>query len=672
MFYRPEIDGLRAVAVLPVILYHAGVPALDGGFIGVDVFFVISGYLITSILLDDLRRDRFSVLGFYERRARRILPALGVVLVACLPFAWAWMVPKDLEDFLRSLTAVCLFVSNAYFWSETDYFDTAAELKPLLHTWSLAVEEQFYFIFPLLLLGLWTFARRQLATTLWILAAISFALCLYLSRAHPSANFFVAPSRAWELLAGSLCALAAPRRPGRVDSTLALSGLILVLGGIFMIGQDLPFPSEWTLLPVGGAVLIIRFAGPDNLCGQLLASRPFVLVGLISYSAYLIHQPVFVFARIRAELDPSLPTMLSLTALSLFLAWLLWRYVEAPLRNRHAALPVKRSTVFAASATMLAGGLSLGLAGSITRGWESRGPEISRFLSEAAVRSADGPCIFQGDVDVEAATACLVQNSKSPDRQIVLLGDSHANAIAAALQETAGGAGLGFVSMTHNACFPIPGTARLPLNNTDSLSCSKFIEQAFAVLDRFPETPIVIMTRWTLNIEGTRFNNREGGRESGSGVAVAVVSEEGVPKKDVELVAHVASALKELSVTHPLVLTGPFPEAGWDPVEVISHRMWRGEAAAELSTSLEVYRSRNAAALLALNPLVSDRILVVDLAPLFCDTLIPDRCINFYNGVTFYSDDDHPSFFASQMIAAEVLRRLIASGVVVGSEHSSI
>ena len=211
--YRREIDGLRAVAVLPVMLFHAGFAAFAGGWLGVDVFFVISGYLITGILARELAQGRFSIARFYERRARRILPALFLVLLACVPFALAWMSPPELEGFSASFVATVLSVSNFWFWTILDYFGPAADHLPLLHTWTLGVEEQFYLLFPPLLAFLWRWRHGQPVAPLVVLAAVSLGLAVWAAASHPSAGFFLLPFRAWELATGSLLALAAP--PGR-------------------------------------------------------------------------------------------------------------------------------------------------------------------------------------------------------------------------------------------------------------------------------------------------------------------------------------------------------------------------------------------------------------------------------------------------------------------------
>jgi peptidoglycan/LPS O-acetylase OafA/YrhL len=275
MDYRREIDGLRAIAVLPVILFHAGFEMFSGGFVGVDVFFVISGYLITSIILAEKEAGTFSLMRFYERRARRILPALFVVMAACAPFAWLWLLPNDMEDFSQSLVAVSLFVSNILFWGESGYFDTAAELKPLLHTWSLAVEEQYYVLFPLFIMLTWRLGKRWIAGLLVVTAAISLSLAQWGAYNQSAATFFLLPTRSWELAIGAFIALYFSQ-PQRMDASDAVkqaasgAGLLLILYGVFAFSKSTPFPSFYALLPTMGAALIILFATPSTVVGMLL------------------------------------------------------------------------------------------------------------------------------------------------------------------------------------------------------------------------------------------------------------------------------------------------------------------------------------------------------------------------------------------------------------------
>ncbi|EIJ36530.1 acyltransferase family protein [Thiothrix nivea] len=337
MIYRKEIDGLRAVAVLPVIFYHAGFAWFPGGYVGVDVFFVISGYLITSIILGELEAGRFTLAGFYERRARRILPALFFVLLACLPFAWLWLLPDELTAFGQSVMAVVGFVSNILFWLQTDYFGPTAEQIPLLHTWSLAVEEQYYLLFPLFMLLAWKLGKRWLVGVIAAVALLSLGWSEWLWRQSVEANFYLIPSRAWELMVGALTAFYLHKNTaaqGRAAQFASLLGLGLLACAVLLFDNGIPFPSLYALVPVVGAALLILFARPATWVGRLLACRVLVGIGLVSYSAYLWHQPVFVFARMQSMEEPGMELMAALSLLSLLLAWFSWRWVEKPFRDR--------------------------------------------------------------------------------------------------------------------------------------------------------------------------------------------------------------------------------------------------------------------------------------------------------------------------------------------------
>lgn len=331
--YRPEIDGLRAIAVLPVMLFHAGFTLFSGGFIGVDIFFVISGYLITSIIVNDIAAGTFSFWEFYERRARRILPALFVVMFCCIPFAWIWMMPNEMTAFSTSVVSVCVFASNFLFWRQIGYFEAAAELKPLLHTWSLSVEEQFYIIFPISMLIAWRLGRNKLILSIMFVAILSLATSEYVSRYFPSANFYLLPTRAWELMAGSLCSFVCIRANLLRDNILSIFGLLAIGTAIFGYDETIAFSSVYVLLPVLGTCAILLLARKDTLVGFLLSLKPIVSVGLISYSVYLWHQPIFAFTKLRYLESPSLEISLLLCAGVLAIAYLTWRYVETPVRD---------------------------------------------------------------------------------------------------------------------------------------------------------------------------------------------------------------------------------------------------------------------------------------------------------------------------------------------------
>ena len=462
MYYRREIDGLRAVAVLPVIFFHAGFSLFAGGYVGVDIFFVISGYLITAILIRDLEGNSFSLAHFYERRARRILPALFFMMLCCLPFAWVWMLPSQFKDFSQALVAVSVFASNILFWRQTDYFAPAAEENPLLHTWSLAVEEQFYIIFPILLWLLWRHGR---GTVFWVvlgLCVLSLGIAEWGWRNSPSANFYFLVTRGWELGAGALCAFMLQGRALRPHGGLAALGLGLIMVSIFAFDGATPFPSLFTLVPVVGTMLIILHAGPKTGVARLLSLRLVVGVGLISYSAYLWHQPLFAFARIRSLGHVDAVLMLGLAVLSLGLAWLSWRYVERPFRHGGGTLP-RRAGVFAASLAGLATFIGIGLYGHLSDGrqmaWRATNPEQAQIYdllvaarAERRVLPSDEACRFHANTLDAEVRARLKACADAHGPGLMVVGDSHARDLYRGYFEVWEGAFL--FGLVENNCRP--------------------------------------------------------------------------------------------------------------------------------------------------------------------------------------------------------------------------
>jgi peptidoglycan/LPS O-acetylase OafA/YrhL len=353
--YRPDIDGLRAIAVLLVIASHLHIPWLAGGYIGVDVFFVISGYLISSIIIPQITSGTFSVPDFYARRVRRIFPALIVMLAATIPFAWHFLFPTEMVAYARSLLAAVFACSNLLLWSWHGYFDTANELKPLLHTWSLGVEEQFYLAFPLILLGLARLrSRNALKAAICVIAVVSFAAACVAVHHDPHAAFFTIPLRAWELLLGAIVSQHyVPSLRGTLARNLAsATGLLCILIPAALYTADTTFPGVTALPPCLGACLIIA-AGETgtSIVGRTLSTKPAVFFGLISYSLYLWHWPVQVFANLDhaqtcSPLSCNAPmthtTQLGVFALSVILATLSWRFVEQPFRKGRLRLERKR------------------------------------------------------------------------------------------------------------------------------------------------------------------------------------------------------------------------------------------------------------------------------------------------------------------------------------------
>ncbi|MGB0920741.1 MAG: acyltransferase family protein [Alphaproteobacteria bacterium] len=446
MQYRREIDGLRALAVLPVILFHAGFDSFGGGFVGVDIFFVISGYLITTIIVQEHERSgEFSIVGFYERRARRILPALFFVMACCLPAAYFLLVPEDLENFSTSLISTSTFWSNVFFWQNSGYFDTVNEMKPLLHTWSLAVEEQFYVLYPLLLMAVW-----RLSLSRWLMALLTLGLLASLAlaeagaRLSPSTAFYLLPTRGWELLVGALAALYLQRRPlGAAQSpaqkmqreVISILGLAGICGSIIWLTPQAHVPGIVMLPATLGTAAIILYCTPQTLAGKLLGQRLVVGLGLLSYSAYLWHQPLFAFARqiTVGHLDAALALGLAVAAIAM--AYLSWRYVEKPFRDKNS---VSRGQIFAFSAAGILLFCAIGAAGKATDGFTFRLSAAEQAVLKAADFDEDteylrGECLLMPEQPAGSfAEKCLAD--PAADNRVIVWGDSHAAALTTGLR----------------------------------------------------------------------------------------------------------------------------------------------------------------------------------------------------------------------------------------------
>ena len=505
--YRPDVDGLRAVAVTSVVAYHAHEASLPGGFTGVDIFFVISGYLITSLIASDIARQSFSIAHFYVRRAKRILPALFAVLVACWLLGLWLLLPSELSGLGRTMASTAAFASNIVFWQDTGYFDITAERKPLLHTWSLAVEEQFYVIWPIGLLLAARFGLR-IRPALMLLMAGSFALSAYAVLRHPPSAFFLLPARAWELLLGAALALGVFRFPARQGSrnACAIAGVAMIAAGVMFLNRESYFPGWNALLPCLGAALLIAAGetGPNVVAVHLLARKPVVFVGLISYSLYLWHWPLLSFARITQRGALSASQAALLIAAAFVLSVLTWRFVERPFRAKSTAAnaPVLWRYAIASLVVCLAG-----LATMRSGGFFVVAPaEIQRI--EAArfdVNPLTGPCLrWQSDTGPLPGLRCVV-GADSFARRAVLWGDSHADSAAPGIARWAAERGVATYQLTMAGCPPLfdvlvqgPRASYAP--------CDEFRERVRTYLLNEPSVETVILSaRWTVYTENARF-----------------------------------------------------------------------------------------------------------------------------------------------------------------------
>ena len=491
MKYRTEIDGLRALAVIPVILFHAGFELFSGGFVGVDVFFVISGYLITTILIEDIEHNRFSFLSFYERRARRILPALFFVMLLCIPFAWMWMLPSQMKDFSQSLVAVSLFSSNILFWLESGYFEAAAEAKPLLHTWSLSIEEQYYVFFPIFLFLAWRLGKNTVFWMIVVFAAISLVLSEWSWRNYPAANFYLAPTRVWELFAGSIAAFIVQKRDVQANNVLSLLGIAAILFAIFAFDESTPFFSVYALLPVIGTVFLILYADENTLATKFLSTKAFVSVGLISYSAYLWHQPLFAFSRIKLHEESSMELKLLLSVLSLLLAAFSWRFIEKPFRGADALIRSRgkllTSSVIGLLAFVLIGNLFDNLDFRLTQDQKDL-IAYENYPKELLYK--DGECFLRDNQTYKEFDESCVSSTRSG---FFIWGDSFAAALVSGLTEVEGSVS----QRTASACPPL---LNLGVMSPYRPNCEAINSHNLEFLKKYPNFDVILHANWGLYV----------------------------------------------------------------------------------------------------------------------------------------------------------------------------
>ena len=481
-----------------MVLFHAGLGLFPGGYVGVDVFFVISGYLITSIILGELKSGTFSLTRFYERRIRRILPALFLVLAASTVMAVLWLLPSDLVHFFKSVSYTALFASNYRFYRVKDYFAPEADLQPLIHTWSLAIEEQYYLVFPLAILILHRVWKPAIPLAILVVGAASFALGQRALASDPSAAFFLTPFRIWELMIGSLLAAAIERGGLRVraNGAFAAAGLALIAGAALLFTEATPFPGAYALIPTLGAALVIVFATPETVVGRVLGSKPFVAIGLLSYSAYLWHQPLFAFAKLRFAEFVTPVTMLALCLLAFVLAGLTWFFVEQPVRRARSWAGAR---LFAIAGAGTIGFFALGHLGENIDRMRLRGDAYARI--EDMFRPNDGlnrACRDDGWESPKCRT------TQAP--QVVLWGNSYAMHLAQALTSSA--PDLGVIQATKGACPPVLGVAPYGAKRAASWSrqCLRHNESVLKLLKENPSVRYAVLSSFftSLTAPGSR------------------------------------------------------------------------------------------------------------------------------------------------------------------------
>jgi peptidoglycan/LPS O-acetylase OafA/YrhL len=660
--YRPEVDGLRTIAVLAVIIYHAHfklveVPFLKGGFLGVDIFFVISGFLITSIIMKELHVDgKFSFLGFYERRARRILPALFLVILTSFPVAWYLLLPNQLVDFAKSILSTIFFGSNFYWLDSLAEYDTeSALLKPFLHTWSLAVEEQYYIVFPVILMVIYRWFKSHTVVLLTAGLLLSMGFSDYVTSKNQSLSFYMLPTRFWELLAGSLLANILYFHPQKendafLNKTMPILGLYLIGYSLFFISFESNHPGYVTLFPVIGTVLIIWFANEKDLVTRLLSSRLFVGIGLISYSLYLWHYPIFAFGRM-IDLTPTWHDKAAWIALTFVLSITAYILVEKPFRDKQK---VPQKVLFLSLLTValiIFAGSSLVL---VKNGLSTRLPDILINLETNVLKSrvCEGKQ-FECSIELNA------------EKTIFLVGDSHMMPLEKPLARLAKKMPFNLSIMNRQGCQYILNLNRVSKKGDKVDKCNlEFQEKRRKVLLSSKPAIVIMGGRLPLILSEDRFNNGEGGDE-GEMKDILQYPDNSLMTLHARQQAIVEEYKKTVSELvehgHQVILVYPVPEVGWNVPQrlkrvlsgVANEEMETYLLANQITTSSERYFERTKTSFELLDSIKN--IYRVYPHELFCNSIIQGRCLTHDTKNSFYRDDDHLSEVGAEMLLDKII-----------------
>ncbi|MDA7828962.1 acyltransferase [bacterium] len=660
--YKPHIDGLRALAVLPVIFFHAGFDLFKGGFIGVDIFFVISGYLITNIIIKDLYENKFNLSNFYIRRSRRILPVLFFVTLSSIIASIFLMSAEEIKFFSRQAISVVLFLSNFFFWKNTGYFDPNSELQPLLHTWSLGVEEQFYIFFPIFLILIWNFYKKKLVLTLFLISFFSLILCqlggnfkiIHLSYSYPffklpfdffwqagSANFYLPFGRVWELLVGSLISIYIFKKKIKnknIHNFYSFTGFILIILSIILFSEDLQYPSIFTILPVLGTSLIILYSNKTTLTYKLFSIKPLVFLGLISFSLYLWHQPLLAFNRIYYGINLTLLHTFTLIFLSFLLSVLTWRYIEKPFRNKKIISDKKVLIYLFTTAIVILSistsifyskinSLQAPLSNKILNSFQSTAPKNCFDIDYAHIDKNKWHCEF-GDLSKEISFA--------------VIGDSHALALKPAFENVAKNKRKKGILVGFGGC---PGL--LDINSVrgdrNIKNCRLLNEKLYKFIKTKKIKKIFLVSRWTYytvgNFGKTTFNlvSRKENLFSNKKISKAAT---------IYGIKNTAKRYKDLGVE--VIFIHQVPEQIYEPKYVYQKSLIKKNKNIDLkkltnfSVKLEDHVKHQKFIKNNLNIIKNNypNLKEIDFSEIFCDK---SHCLHGSVNTSYYSDKDHLS-----------------------------
>ncbi len=632
--YRPDVDGLRALAVIPVIFFHAAL-GFPGGFVGVDIFFVISGYLITTIIAKDIVRGDFRMKGFWERRIRRILPAAAFMTLCVLVGAAFILLPHQYEDLGKSAVSQTFMVSNFYFWQQDGYFAAPSDFELLLHTWSLAVEEQFYLLFPLLLVFLSKRGSTKVILGTVLLFALSLVWSIYGVFSHPAATFYLLPARTWELLLGSIIAIVPIRLPASrmILNLLSWTGLALIIFSFSQYSVSTPFPGLAALPPVLGAGLLI-LANRDSLTtpGKLLSLPPVVFIGKISYSLYLWHWPLLVFGKHLSVQETPVETKWILVVASFLMGYLSWRFVEGPFRSK--TLLKTRTQAFKLFYVTT---ITVALAGTVVYKMEGIPDRFSQE-AQAIAAVANEEMILDDTREIrktgELPLLAPPHDEKRP-LSVLIWGDSHAQMMLPVLQEICNDRKVDVHYSVRAAHPPILDTNRFP----DRPDVAGFNDAVFGFVKKHDIKKIVLIARWSKYCVP----------DPGSG-KVAITDRDGSDTHPTEVfeshLRKMVDTLQKLGVKTWIVRQIPYQKRS--PVELIFHAHRLGRDLDTLSHTSEEAKAYHTTVNDILDRLPGKHVTILDPIPYF--DLKNGRTRIHIEGIPIYFDEDHLTARGSKIL----------------------
>ena len=663
--HRPEIEGLKAIAIISIIFYHLPISVDDfrffsGGFFGIDIFFTISGYLITSIILRELvLTGSFSFKNFYEKRIRRIIPVLLFVILASIPLAWFLLLPNDIIFFSISNITSLSFTSNFYYWYTGEENFQNEIVKPFLHTWSISILVQFYLLFPIFLVISFKYLKKYLIYIFILIFFVSFGLAFWAAKYHAGFNFYILPTRAWEFIAGSIVAYfeitsANLKTNKRMNPVLSYTGLFLIAYSILFLNNKIAHPSFYTFIPILGICLIIWTSQKNLIITKILSNKLFVRFGLISYSLYLWHYPIFAFANIANFTKENLSVKFLLVFITLIISIISYYFIELPSKNNnkkifYSIISVIYAVIFFTSNNIIK-----------NDGHNTRFPQIFDVRQKEVLRDPKSLHRCNGDVSVSRTCFFNINSNK----KIYFISDSQSWNMLPYLKDVLVKKDYQFITAAHNTCSYFPGFKLKDKQQTQkSYERVCNIDEYVKLLANSDNSIIIFWSRLPLYLEKSFFDNKEGGVEKGNIYwDQHFVSD----NKNLSIEQSFKDSVSKLAKNNKIILVYPLPEAGWDvPKKLLGSSIMKSKLMEKISIpkeyltlSYEIYKDRNKSSFDLLDSVEGNNVYRIYPHKLFCNTIIQNRCLIHDDKNIFYSDWSHASPKASILIGDLILNKI--------------